>query len=67
MQDQQGEPANTDGTLLPIDAMAVRPYLEEDLAELVAQVPVCLAMELARMAAWRAMGMALPPETNFKI
>lgn len=49
-------PAETDGTLLPIDAMAIRPFDEVDLAELVAQVPVCLAGELARMAAWRALG-----------
>lgn len=50
-----------DGELLPMDAIAVRPYVEEDLAALVAQVPVNLAGELARMAAWRALGMVSPP------
>jgi hypothetical protein len=67
MQDQQGEPANTDGTLLPMDAIAVRPYWEEDLAALVAQVPICLAGELARMAAWRALGMDGPSPKSFSV
>lgn len=49
-----------DGELLPIDAMVVRPYWEEDLVALVAQVPVSPAGELARMSAWRAMGMEAP-------
>lgn len=43
-----------DGKLLPMDAMAVRPYFEEDLAALVAQVPVCLAPYLANLASLRA-------------
>ena len=50
-----------DGELLPMDAIAVRPCCEEDLATLVASVPVSLAGELARLAAWRAMGMQAPP------
>lgn len=56
-----------DGELLPMDAMAVRPYFEEDLAALVAQVPVCMAGELARMAAWRALGQIAPPASDFSI
>lgn len=66
MLDQNEEAVEMfDGELLPIDAMAVRPYWEEDLAALVAQVPVSLAGELARMAAWRAMGMEAPPPGDF--
>jgi len=56
-----------DGELLPIDAIAVRPYWEEDLAKLVAHVPVCLALELARMAAWRSLRLAGPMPTSFKV
>lgn len=37
-----------------MDAMAVRPYFEEDLAALVAQMPVCLAPYLANLATQRA-------------
>lgn len=62
MLDQNAEAVDMfDGELLPMDAIAVRPYVEEDLAALVAQVPVNLAGELARMAAWRALGMVSPP------
>ena len=39
--------------------------MEEDLAALVAQVPVSLAGELARMAAWRALGITAPILANF--
>lgn len=56
----------TDGTLLPIGAMAVFPFSEEDLAALVAQVPVHMAGELARMAAWRALGMDAPVPVEFE-
>ena len=55
----------SDGTLLPLGAIAVFPCCEEDLAELVAQVPIGLAGELARMAAWRALGMKAPPPVGF--
>lgn len=50
--------ADFDGTLLPMGSLAVNPALEEDLANLIAHVPVCMAGALARMAAWRSMGMA---------
>ena len=41
MQHESHQVANPhDGELLPMDAMAVRPYFEEDLAALVAQVAV---------------------------
>lgn len=55
----------TDGTLLPMGAIAVFPCCEEGLVELVAQVPICMAGELARMAAWRALGMEAPPPPEF--
>jgi len=55
-----------DGQLLPMDSIAVCPVSVEDLAELVANVPVDLAGELARMAAWRALGRNAPPPTNFE-
>lgn len=51
----------SDGTLLPLGAIAVFPCCEEDLAELVSQVPINMAGELARVAAWRALGMEAPP------
>lgn len=54
-----------DGTLLPMDALAVRPVCLEDLADLVAQVPRDLAAKLARMAAWRAAGMDAPVACGF--
>lgn len=57
----------TDGQLLPLDAMAVRPFSEQDLSELVAQVPRNLAAELARMAAWRALGMSTEMPAKFRI
>lgn len=44
-----------DGQLLPMDSIAVCPVSAEDLTELVANVPVDLAGELARMAAWHAL------------
>ena len=56
-----------DGQLLPMDSIAVCPVSVEDLAELVAAVPVDLAGELARMAAWRALGMDAPPIAGFEI
>lgn len=49
-----------DGRLLPMDSIAVCPVSIEDLTELVANVPVDLAGELARMAAWRAWGIDAP-------
>lgn len=53
----------SDGTLLPLGAIAVFPCCEEDLASLVSQVPISMAGEFARMAAWRALEMdALRPE-----
>jgi hypothetical protein len=55
----------TDGTLLPMGAVAVFPCLEEDLAELVTHVPLGLAGKLARMAAWRALGMDAPVPDGF--
>ena len=72
MLDHHNEPAADvadfhDGELLPMDAIAVRPFLEDDLANLVANVPVRLAGELARLAAWRAMGMQAPPPADFAI
>ena len=57
----------SDGTLLPLGAIAVFPCCEEDLVEFVSQVPICLADELARMAAWRALGMEAPPPRSFKV
>ena len=54
-----------DGELLPMDAIAVCPTSIEDLEELVAQLPRDIANELARMAAWRALGLAAPPPANF--
>lgn len=54
-----------DGQLLPMDSIAVCPVSVEDLAELVANVPVDLAGELARMAAWRALGQDAPPPPEF--
>jgi hypothetical protein len=51
---------------LPLEAMAVCPFSEEDLAALVEQVPVCMAGELARMAAWRALGMTAPMPAGFE-
>lgn len=65
MKDQMK--VESDGTLLPMGAIAVFPCCEEDLAELVAQVPVCLAGELARMAAWRALGAKTPVPDAFKL
>jgi|GEM_PF-4852744 len=56
-----------DGELLPMDAIAVCPTSLEDLAELVAQLPRDLASELARMAAWRALGMEAPPTATFSV
>lgn len=56
---------NHDGRLLPMEAIAVIPICFEDLAELVASVPRDLASELARMAAWRAVGMEAPPPQDF--
>jgi len=56
-----------DGTLLPMDSIAVCPVSIEDLAELVANVPVDLAGELARMAAWRALGLQAPPSADFLV
>jgi len=35
--------------LLPMDALAVRPYFEDDLAELVAAVPASMLYTLAGM------------------
>lgn len=55
----------SDGTLLPLGAIAVFPCCEEDLAELVSQVPASMAGELARMAAWRALGIEAPPPPGF--
>lgn len=52
---------------VPLDSMVVCPFSEEDLAALVAQVPVCLAAELARLAAWRALGYECVPPENFAI
>lgn len=43
-----------DGTLLPMDAVAVRPHLEDDLAELVAAVPATMLGTLVRMVFDRA-------------
>lgn len=57
----------SDGTPLPLGAIAVFPCCEEDLAELVSQVPISMAGELARMAAWRALGMEAPPLKSFKV
>lgn len=54
-----------DGQLLPMDSIAVCPVSVEDLAELVANVPVDLAGELARMAAWRALGQKAPTPSEF--
>ncbi len=51
-----------DGKLLPMDSIAVCPVSIEDLAELVTNVPIDLAGELARMAAWRALGYSLVPD-----
>lgn len=51
----------------PTDAIAVIPSHMPDLAELVNQVPVDMASELARLAAWRALGMAAPPSTSFRV
>jgi hypothetical protein len=56
-----------DGTLLPLDALAINPCCEEDLANLVAHVPICMSGELARMAAWRALGMKLMPPQGFNV
>jgi len=56
-----------DGELLPMDAIAVCPTSIEDLADLVAQLPRDLANELARMAAWRALGMEAPPTEHFDV
>lgn len=55
-----------DGQLLPMDSIAVCPVSVEDLAELVANVPVDLAAELARLAAWRALGRDAPPPSEFQ-
>lgn len=55
-----------DGQLLPMDSIAVCPVSIEDLAELVAAVPVDLAGELARLAAWRALGRDAPPPSEFQ-
>lgn len=57
----------SDGTLLPLGAIAVFPSCKEDLAELVSQVPVTMAGELARMAAWRALGLEGSPTVHFEI
>lgn len=72
MFDNHEEAANCtgeyhDGRLLPMDAIAVCPISIEDLAELVSQVPRDLAAELARMAAWRAMGMTAPAPAEFDL
>lgn len=55
-----------DGALLPMEAVAVCPVSIDDLAELVAQVPRDMAGELARMAAWRAVGFNGVPPTQFE-
>lgn len=57
---QEFEELGHDGMLLPMNALAVNPLCLEDLAELVAAVPEDLAGVLARMAAWRSMGMDDP-------
>jgi hypothetical protein len=57
----------SDGTPLPLGAIAVFPCCQEDLAHLVSQVPISMAGELARMAAWRALGMGAPPPKSFKV
>lgn len=68
MYDNQHDVADFhDGELLPMDAIAVCPCLEEDLANLVSHVPMNMAGELARLAAWRAMGMEAPPPADFAI
>lgn len=58
MQELEGQ--YHDGALLPMNAIAVNPLCLEDLGDLVRAVPEDLAAELARMAAWRAMGMDDP-------
>lgn len=57
---QRLEGQHHDGTLLPMNAIAVNPLCLEDLGDLVREVPEDLAAELARMAAWRALGMDDP-------
>lgn len=56
-----------DGQLLPMDSIAVCPASDEDVAELIRQIPVCMAGEVARWAAWRALGYDTTPSAEFEI
>lgn len=51
----------------PSEAIAVIPHHMPDLEALVQQVPVELAGELARLAAWRSLGLAAPVPTSFQV
>jgi hypothetical protein len=49
----------------PLEAVAVIPGHAPDLVALVNMVPPAIAGELARLAAWRALGIEAPPPRDF--
>ena len=55
-----------DGQLLPMDRLAVCPSFDEDVAGLIRQIPMGMASEVARWAAWRALGHDVTPPRDFE-
>jgi hypothetical protein len=51
----------------PAEAIAVIPHYMPDLEAFVMRVPVEIAGELARMAAWRSLGQAAPAPRDFQV
>lgn len=56
-----------DGLVLPMDSIAVCPASDYDVAELIRLIPVGMASEVARWAAWRALGHDATPPAEFAI
>ena len=53
-----------DGQLLPMDSIAVCPASDEDVAQLIRLIPISMAAEVARWAAWRALGYDATPASD---
>lgn len=55
------------GERVPHGSIVVNPSVDADVAELIRQIPVDMATEVARWAAWRALGYDATPPADFAI
>lgn len=52
---------------VPHGSIVVNPSVDTDVAELIRQIPLAMASEVARWAAWRALGYDATPPADFTI